>query len=652
MRSRNLLVFGSDPQPARPVRLQAGALSLLFDPETAWVRRVCLGERELVRAVYAAVRDRNWVTAKPRIEELETEIAADSFRLRIGVACREREIDFFWRGEIAGTASSEIVFAFDGEARSTFFRNRLGLCALHPLSTCVGEPCEIEHVDGVSEAGSFPTEISPHQPFREIRAIRYAAGPDAEVEVRLEGETFEMEDQRNWTDASFKTYCTPLAAPFPVEVKAGTRIQQQVRIRLRKPRPLEVQAARERRSPVPEGRPIAVALPKGPRRRLSPIGLGMASHAQPLSALERARLRSLGLSHLRVDLAPGQADWKERLRRAADEVREIAASLHVALHVPPGGKPWVESVCDAWRRVDAPVSLWIAYSAGVPATTAECLAEARQLLGGLTPDVPVASGTDGDFVGLNRNRPEVPGLVSFSLNPQVHAVDSLSIVENLEAQAHAVRAAAGFAGGPVVVSPVTLRRRSNPDATAPEARRTPGELPARVDPRQMSLLGAAWTLGSLAGLSVLDELHSVTYFETTGWLGVMESEAGSPLLSRFPSAPGEVFPMFHVFADLAGQAAVADLALDDPRLTGLCLFGGEVARRLILGNLTGEGQTAAVQTQEPSLLIRLLDEMTVEEAMADPETYRRGATRRIAAEAGAVRIDLHPYAVASIDAVE
>ena len=40
----------------------------------------------------------------------------------------------------------------------------------------------------------------------------------------MEGETFETEDQRNWSDASFKTYGTPLHLPFPVEVEEGTRV--------------------------------------------------------------------------------------------------------------------------------------------------------------------------------------------------------------------------------------------------------------------------------------------------------------------------------------------------------------------------------------------------------------------------------------------
>ncbi len=37
-----------------------------------------------------------------------------------------------------------------------------------------------------------------------------------------------MEDQRNWTDASYKTYSTPLALPFPVEIRAGETVEQTV----------------------------------------------------------------------------------------------------------------------------------------------------------------------------------------------------------------------------------------------------------------------------------------------------------------------------------------------------------------------------------------------------------------------------------------
>ena len=112
-------------------------------------------------------------------------------------------------------------FSMDGTAHSTYLRNRIGFCVLHPMS-CAGKDCVVEHVDGSLTQGVFPAEIAPHQPFRDIRAITHEVTSELQAEVRMEGDTFEMEDQRNWTDASYKTYCTPLDLAFPVEIAAGT----------------------------------------------------------------------------------------------------------------------------------------------------------------------------------------------------------------------------------------------------------------------------------------------------------------------------------------------------------------------------------------------------------------------------------------------
>ena len=45
-----------------------------------------------------------------------------------------------------------------------------------------------------------------------------------EIVIRFEGDLWEMEDQRNWTDASYKTYSTPLRPPYPVEIREGDRV--------------------------------------------------------------------------------------------------------------------------------------------------------------------------------------------------------------------------------------------------------------------------------------------------------------------------------------------------------------------------------------------------------------------------------------------
>ena len=139
----------------------------------------------------------------------------------------ERGIDFRARVTLTGESGGRIVFDFDGESFSEFERNRIGICVLHP-ATAKGAPVTIMHTDNTTESGTLPDTILPHQPFFDISAIRHTAASGLECEIAFSGDTFEMEDQRNWLDASFKTYSTPLALPMPVRIMPGDRVRQSV----------------------------------------------------------------------------------------------------------------------------------------------------------------------------------------------------------------------------------------------------------------------------------------------------------------------------------------------------------------------------------------------------------------------------------------
>ncbi|HXF64551.1 MAG TPA: hypothetical protein VNK95_23170, partial [Caldilineaceae bacterium] len=224
--------YGEDkPLPAQ-TPLRAGPLHLVY--EAGDLRYIRLGEREIVRRIYVAVRDQNWGTA---LRDVQMDIADDHFDIRYTVENRMNEIDFIWQGVITGERDGTIRFRMDGQARSTFLRNRLGFCVLHPL-VCAGRPARIEHVDGTVEQSVFPVQIAPQlvidgqikpvAPFAEMAALAYEVEPGLWAELRFEGDIFEMEDQRNWTDASFKTYSTPLGLPFPVTVQPGDAVRQAI----------------------------------------------------------------------------------------------------------------------------------------------------------------------------------------------------------------------------------------------------------------------------------------------------------------------------------------------------------------------------------------------------------------------------------------
>ena len=540
----------------------------------------------------------------------------------------------------------------DGEALSTFRRNRIGFCVLHPMD-CAGVSSRIEKIDGTVEESTFPIsiapqylidgEIKPVAPFNNMRAVRYEAASGVEAEVRFEGETFEMEDQRNWTDASYKTYGTPLSQPFPVEVAAGTKISQRITLTLKMSSELRTE---KRDTPT---QPVTLDVSAAEARPLPRIGLSTASHGEPLNAQELERLKRLNLSHLRADIDLTQPDYESALRRATDEARELGVSLELALFLTDAAAEELRGFAEVVERVKPPIGTYLIFHKTEASTSAQWVDLARRHLS----DAKIGAGTNAYFTDLNRGRPPVDALdlVCYSINPQVHAFDNSSLAETLGAQAVTVESARQFAGKlPIAVTPVTLLARFNPNATGPEPEPAPGELPAQVDVRQMSLFGAGWTLGSIKYLSE-SGASNLTYYETSGWRGVMETANGSPLPEKFRSLPGAVFPLYHVLADVGefvGGEVLASKSSDPLKVEGISLRKNGKTRTL-LANLTPDSQRVRAQNLAATVRVRLLDETNAQAAMSSPEAFRSGTGEPVRTAEGILALNLLPYAIAQID---
>ncbi len=631
--------------------LRAGPLSMRF--ENGGLRYVRLGRYEALRRVYVAVRDRNWGTAPSRVSHLKSEIERDTFRIEFDCEHRRGEIDFLWRGTITGAPDGAVVFSFDGVARSTFHRNRIGFCVLHPITECAGRPCEVVHTNGETERGCFPAEIASHQPFKDIRAITHEILPGLRATVRLEGETFEMEDQRNWTDASFKTYGTPLELPFPVEVKKGERFSQRVTLTLtgRLPEPALISSSDAEASSEIRLNVEARAAGKLPR-----IGLGVASHGQPLTELEMARLRALNLSRLRIDLRLSEADLEARLERAAAEALALDVKLEAALFLSDEAPAELQRLLGVVRRVRPSIASWLIFHQLEKVTSPRWVRLARETLRQYDPCAPIGAGTNLWFTELNRNPPPVKeaDLLCYALSPQVHADDDLTLVENLEAQATTVQNAKRLSGGrPLAITPVTLKPRFSASAIGPEIPPEPGELPPLVDARQPALFAAAWTLGSVKYLAE-SGASSVTYFETTGWRGVIERETGSQLYEqtdKFPSLPGAVFPIWHALAEVgefANGEVLRTLSSDALKVIGLTLRQAG-RRRTLIANLTPDAQVARLASAGARVWVKRLNGGNLREAMLTPEAFRAKASDELRVENGELRLLLMPHELLWLD---
>lgn len=506
-----------------PVILRGGAFALEFRPEEGMVGRVwttIAGYREISRGITAPVRDSAWGTVPAVISDLSIQQDAGAFRVAFTARCRRGEIDFRWRGTLSSSGDRQVVFTFEGEALRRFRANRVGFCFLHPAE-CAGRPCEIEHTDGSREKTRFPRSIAPHQPFLDVRAIAHALSPRLTAEVRLEGETFETEDQRNWTDASFKTYCRPLSKPFPFLLQRGTRIRQSITLSLHGAVP-----ARRPRARAPWVPPTLVTVRLSRPRTTTLPALGAILSPQKLSPAKRSALRTLGLAHLRVDLDLGRQRWPDSLRQALHTATVTDCALEVALFLPARFNAVLRHLrSDLQRRRPAVrIARWLVFQRNGNAAEPDQLASVREILAGIADNAPFGTGATENFTELNRN-PAAAKTADFSVhafNPQVHAFDDGSVISTLPIQGDTVREARRLSQGrPAVVSPLTLTRRWRIGETNAPKTATPLP-PFQDDPRFSDSFTAAWTLASLAILSHAGAA-SVTCFETTGANGLLDA---------------------------------------------------------------------------------------------------------------------------------
>ncbi|TFC71822.1 hypothetical protein E3O45_14325 [Cryobacterium sp. TMS1-20-1] len=485
----------------------------------------------VLRGLRVVVRDENWGTPIAVVTSTQIEPAPSALLVSLAVSHRDGNVDFGWQGLLKISADT-LRFSFVGTAAQSFLSNRIGIVVLHP-PTLAGQVVTVTNPSGAETAVRFSRTISPHQPARNIAGIRWnVAGFTASL--GFIGDIFETEDQRNWTDASFKTYSTPLDRPFPVQISPGTPIEQSVVLRIaespspggeRATAPTEIAAA----FPPDQRTRIVVG---GPSNRIVPeITLGASS--APGVTPDRA-----GLAAILVELNMADTAWPDVLARAQTDadghfldvriVASTAAQVNCALDAVAPLDVRRLGVFDAATHLSEPL-LWAALIQG---------AAERDLRAKLV------GGTRAHFTELNRNHDQLPSSVTalaFSVTPHMHALEREQLVESIAVQRTVAENAVRIARGrPLHIGPITLRPRFNAVATtAPAAGPDkieftgygPEHLPEVTDARQQSAALAAWLIASVDAFAV-PGVASLCYFEAWGARGI----GGSGVAAQYPVA--------------------------------------------------------------------------------------------------------------------
>ena len=614
---------GPLPLQANPIALKAGSLSFFFDNGT--LRSITNNENELVRRIYMALRDEFWNTIPGEMTNLSIEKHDASFSIEFDSHHRRGLIDFIWHCTISGRECGEIRYTMDGEAIVSFPYNRIGLCVLHPLAACKALICRIETIDSKTIEAPFPEAIAPYPIFSGIRSMRYA--PPGAVAIRLdfEGDAFETEDQRNWTDATFKTYAPPLLAQPRTFIEKGTTIHRSAILTLES----------NMLKPVAIRRPAAVNRPplrldfqsSPPAGNLPSIGLMEPS--DELSPRTVALLRSTKFSHLRIDLRFDRDDIASRVLQVKLPAETIGVPLEAALHFTDNSTAEAGRIPELLGSPGLAMSRFLIYHAVKRSCPAATFASAASALRVAFPSSAIVTGTDGYFVEINRVRPEtgLAGGVCYAATPQVHTFDDIAVMENLPGLLETLNSCRLlFPNSKVHISPLTLRPRKNP--LLPEKDGGP-------DPRQQTLFAAAWMVGCMA-YCVEGSASSLTFGETSGPGGLIASDGS------------RIFPAFLPFSWLAafgGLPAQCRLSSDPSKIIGLELpiNGGFFG---IIANLSNEIKSVTIGGLPSRCGVSVLDQAAYDAISRCDNPAQEVKVTEVDIHDGHSEIEMGPYALA------
>lgn len=539
--------------------------------------------RPVLRSVRAVVRDRNWDTAQLVVRRVHTSTTGltlsvssvglgSSFHGTVGVSSQENELSI----------TCDLVSA------DSFDTNRTGLVVLHPPSLA-GVPLRIVHPDGEADRARFPTAISPHQPAFDIAGLTWETH-GLEVDVRFTGDAFEMEDQRNWTDASFKTYNRPLALPFPYRIAAGERVRQSVSV--------TVSGAVPESTPV-DSRTIHLTLDDWD---FPAIGTEAATAPDPAPTVE-----AVG-SMIVVELDLASQNWRAALARA----RTAALPLDVRMVVRSAAEDMPQRVDEAVAALTGVELVRVGiFDADSHVSETEAVSVLRSCLAVHSISAPVAGGSRSHFTELNRQHHRLPAdldALATTVTPLFHSSTTEQLIESIPMQRlvalQTVQLAKQYVpaggSGPVAIGPISLRPRFNNVATVPPALPSVPDLSSGygaevtgvVDARQGAPELGAWLIASGAALAIRG-VGALSYFEEWGPRGLRDS-MGRPL---------PALRAFTALADLRGGRLVTG-----PSPDGLLWAVGSVTAtdiQILVANLDRTERVVRITAAEEAWSLEL-----------------------------------------------
>ena len=327
------------------------------------------------------------------------------------------------------------------------------------------------------------------------------------------GKLLEAEDQRNWTDNTYKIYSGSLSEPRPYRTSAGSVWSQSVTFEVGAPLHSSADAEKilvQEISALP-----SIGLQFNDEAMLAPDDL---EKAFVLLDIDHLRINEESLTSQKIATASSSGLTLETAILSSNIGPELHKEvLHLSQRVPAGSRILVHR--QGRQIVEA---------GDLPKNDS------------LNTYIP---GSDAYLVDLHKENFEFGDSVSYSMTPTVHSFDSETIFKSLHTQSESIAFAQKFLAPQVFISPITFSTRGNPETGHHRDERSKFANPETAL-RIRTIEGAAWTLGSIYALASAGAF-SGSWHELFGEFGLIYSQSGSIKFS----------PTFHAISALGAHHA-------------------------------------------------------------------------------------------------
>jgi hypothetical protein len=351
-----------------------------------------------------------------------------------------------------------------------------------PLDGVVNQQVTVSKSDHTTETLKYPLIIQPDQPMVKFNNLSYEMFDLIDLNIRFDGIHFEMEDQRNWGDASYKIYSGSLLDPFPYKENKNSAFHQEIEITMREKNNSLVTTSNQ--NILPNNIKEEYTMPK--------IGIKVDNDINGIDLVNVDFLYHLvdfenntesskpRFNHLPIYLV-ALIDHSKKVEVIIKDIKDyivankinvnkllICPKIYLNSFQPAGQWPSVPKLGDYYK--EAKIQL---------------------------PDVHIFSGMVTNFTELNRKKPDgdFDG-INFSFTPIVHDASDYGVLDTPNSIKFILHSINNFTKDtPIHIGPMTLGMHFNPygEKLAPNIDKVRLEM-TDLDPRHDSLFSLNWTI--------------------------------------------------------------------------------------------------------------------------------------------------------------